>query len=91
MRRALAQVGLTYLCEATPEDFRQWMTEAGLTEVRVVDVTPYARRAWEWRREHDPQGASKPGYRYLLEDQRFALGKGLFYIYVTGKKPDNCE
>ena len=87
VRRALAEVGLTYLCEATKEDFRQWMVEAGLTEVRVVDVTPYARQAWEWRREHDPQAANKQGYRYLLEDERFALGRGLFYIYITGKKP----
>jgi len=87
VRRALAEVGLTYLCEATKEDFRQWMAEAGLTEVRVEDVTFYARQAWEWRRDHDPQAASKQGYRYLLEDRRFALGRGLFYIYVTGRKP----
>jgi len=86
VQQALAEVGLTYLCEAREGDFQHWMAEAGLTDVRVMDVTSYARRAWEWRREQDPEGESKPGYRYLVEDNRYALGKGLFYIYVRGKK-----
>jgi len=87
VRQALAGVGLTYLCEASKEDFQQWMEEAGLTDVHVVDVTSYVRQAWIWRRKQDPEGMSRPGYRYLLEDNRYTLGKGLFYILVSGRKP----
>ena len=88
VKRALAEVGLTYWCEASPDDFRGWMEEAGFSEIAVEDLTPLVRRAWAWRRAHDPEAAAKPGYRYLLEDERFALGRGLFYILVRGRKPE---
>ncbi len=88
VKRALAEVGLTYGCEASPDDFRGWMEEAGFLEIAVEDLTPLVRRAWAWRRAHDPEAAAKPGYRYLLEDERFALGRGLFYILVHGRKPE---
>jgi len=84
--KALAEIGLTYLCEATKEDFRGWMEEAVLMDVQVADVTSVVRRAWEHRKEHDPERANTAGYLYLLEDERYALGKGLFYIYVRGRK-----
>lgn len=87
VREALAEIGLTYLCEATKEDFRDWMEEAGLTEVQVMDVTPVVRQAWEYRRKQDSGGQDKPGYRHLLEDDDYALGGPLFYIYVIGRKP----
>jgi arsenite methyltransferase len=39
-RAALRAIGLDYLCEATPEDFREWMGEAGLVDVAIHDWTP---------------------------------------------------
>lgn len=86
VREALAEIGLTYLCEATKEDFRDWMEEAGLTDVQVTDITPVVREAWEYRRKQDLKGQDKPGYRYLLEDDDYALGRALFYIYVIGRR-----
>jgi arsenite methyltransferase len=87
VRRELTQVGLDYLCEATQSDFRRWMTDAGLVNVQVTDLTSTLREVWDSRRETDLSTSHQRGYAYLLDDRNFSLGKGIFYIYVRGEKP----
>jgi len=48
VRHELAEIGLDYLCEATRDEFRSWMAEAGLTNIEVIDLTPLVRNAWEY-------------------------------------------
>ena len=87
IRQELALIGLDYLCEATREDFRRWMTDAGLVNVETLDLTPTVRNVWENRRSIDLTAAHQPGYSYLLDNPDFGLGKAIFYIYVHGEKP----
>ena len=87
IRQELALIGLDYLCEATREDFRSWMTDAGLVNVETLDLTPTVRNVWENRRSIDLTAAHQPGYSYLLDNPAFGLGKAIFYIYVHGEKP----
>jgi ubiquinone/menaquinone biosynthesis C-methylase UbiE len=88
VRDALRIIGLDYLCEGTQEDFKNWMTSAGLVNVKVLDLTSSVRKAWESRRTSDFSAAHWMGYSYLLEDNDFSLGKAIFYIYVRGEKPN---
>jgi hypothetical protein len=55
--------------------------------VEVLDFTPTLKRVWESRRERDPNPAHRLGYHILLNDPGIRLGKGLFYIGVSGRKP----
>jgi ubiquinone/menaquinone biosynthesis C-methylase UbiE len=50
VRHELSAIGLDYLCEATQDEFRSWMAEAGLTNIEVIDLTPVVRNAWEYKR-----------------------------------------
>jgi SAM-dependent methyltransferase len=86
-RAALRAIGLDYLCEATPEDFREWMGEAGLVDVEIHDWTPLLRQVWEQRRVSDREPGHRAGYTLLLEDQDLRLGEAIFYLYVRGRKP----
>ncbi len=89
-RAELLAIGLDYLCEATPDDFRQWMEQAGLTSVEVVDMTPVVRGAWEHRRKAGAaarRGAGNRGFGLLLEDPNIGLGHAIHYVYVRGQKP----
>ena len=84
VRAELSAAGLDYLCVATPDDFRRWLEEAGLTDVEVLDLTDVVRLVWE-RRLSDPsvvQAAS-----HLLGSGPWSLGHGLRYIRVRGTKP----
>jgi SAM-dependent methyltransferase len=87
VRQELAAIGLDYLCEATQEDFRSWMTGAGLINVDVLDLTSTVREVWENRRAGDLAAAHQQGYAYLLDGHRFGLGEAIRYIYVRGEKP----
>jgi ubiquinone/menaquinone biosynthesis C-methylase UbiE len=86
IKEALRTVGLGYLCEATADDFREWMSAAGLRQVEVEDLTPLVRPVWEQRRAQDPAPEHRPAYAILLDDPRYRLGQGLLYIYVRGEK-----
>jgi SAM-dependent methyltransferase len=86
LRTQLQNIGLDYLCEATKDDFRNWMEEAGLTHVEVIDFTPVVKRVWEQRRESAKSPEQRSAYRLLFDDVEFRLGKEIFYIYVRGKK-----
>ena len=86
-RQELAGIGLDYLCEGTHGDFRRWMTEAGLINVEVRDLTSIVRKVWEDRYASDFSASHQTGYSYLLDDPRVGLGKTIFYIYVCGEKP----
>jgi len=86
-REGLRAIGLDYLCEATPEDFRRWMEGAGLVDVEVLDFTPLVERVWQVRRENDPAPEHREGYALLLDEPGFRLGETIFYIYVRGVKP----
>ena len=84
VRAELSAAGLDYLCVATPDDFRRWLEEAGLTDVEVLDLTDVVRLVWE-RRLSDPsvvQAAS-----HLLGSGPWSLGHGLRYVRVRGTKP----
>ncbi len=78
VRAELQAIGLDYLCEGTQDDFRQWMEEAGLIDVEVVDLTPVVRRVWEQRRRTVPMAEERKGYAYLLDDPNFGLGEAIF-------------
>lgn len=88
VRQELTDIGLDYLCEGTPNDFRTWMTDAGLINVKVTDLTSTVRKVWEVRRTTDRAAARKPGYSYLLDDDKYCLGEAIFYIMVRGEKPN---
>ncbi len=88
IRQELRKIGLEYLCEASAEDFREWMVGAGLCDVEVKDLTPLVKTVWEARAKADPAEGHRKGYALLLEESPVTLGKGLFYISVHGTKPD---
>ena len=87
VRAAYRTIGLDYLCDATVDDFRSWMEEAGLTDVCVLDFTTRVRKVWEQRRATDSLPDHRSGYAYLLDDTEYGLGEAAFYIYVRGNKP----
>lgn len=86
VRSELQAIGLDYLCEATQEEFREWMEGAGLVDIEVLDFTPLVRQVWQGRRAYDPTPERQQGYNLLLEDPEFQLGEAIFYIYVRGMK-----
>ncbi len=85
-RDQFKSLGLDYLCEATPDDFRAWMTAANLSEVEWLDFTPTVRQIWEKRWSRDRSPARHGAYSLLLEDDDVGLGNALYYIYVRGVK-----
>ena len=87
IRQEFADIGLDYLCEATRNDFRSWMTTAGLINVEVLDLTSTVREVWEYRCSVDLAATHQSGYSYLLDNRQYCLGKALFYIYVRGDRP----
>ena len=87
VREELEIIGLDYLCEATQQDFRAWMSAAGLVNIEVIDLTSIVRGVWEYRRSNDRSSSHQLGYAYLLENQDTCLGEAIFYIYVRGDKP----
>ena len=89
VREALELVGLDYLCDGTLDDFRTWMTDAGLINVATRDLTPGLQAVWEGRQEIDQAASHQAGYSYLLDDPRYKLGRAIFYFYVSGEKPKN--
>jgi SAM-dependent methyltransferase len=86
VRSALELIGLDYLREATPEDFRSWMVSAGMENIALQDLTPLLRTVWEARRSSDRSPSHHLGYSYLLDDPQIGLGHSIFYIYVRGEK-----
>ncbi len=87
VRQELTLIGLDYLCESTPDDFRSGMADAGLVNIQVSDLTSTVRQVWESRRETDQSISHQRGYSYLLDDGNFSLGEAIFYMYVRGEKP----
>ncbi len=61
-REELSFIGLDYLCEGTQDDFRNWMKEAGLTNIEVLDMTQVLRPVWEERGETDKAISHQRGY-----------------------------
>jgi ubiquinone/menaquinone biosynthesis C-methylase UbiE len=86
-RQELATIGLDYLCEGTPNDFRSWMATAGLINVELLDLTPMLRKVWEDRRAVDFTATHQRGFSYLLDNHHNGLGGAIFYICVRGEKP----
>ena len=87
IRQELTAIGLDYLCEGSPDEFRRWMADAGMINVEIIDLTPTVRTVWEFKRSADRSSQHQPGYFYLLDDPVWGLGKAIFYIYVCGDKP----
>jgi SAM-dependent methyltransferase len=82
----LRKIGLAYICEATQENFKNWMKEAGLSNIKISDFSPLFRKIWEKRRDKDNSSKHKKAYSILLNDKNFRLGKSVFYIYIQGEK-----
>jgi SAM-dependent methyltransferase len=89
IRQELTTIGLDYLCDGTPDDFRSWMAEAGLTNIEVRDLTSIVRQVWEERSAADLAVSHENGYSLFLDDPHIGLGKTIFYLYVRGEKPEN--
>jgi len=87
VRDELNVIGLDYLCEGTVDDFKRWMAEAGLINVKVQDLTSTLRQVWESRRDMDQISGHQTGYAYLLDNHSTRLGAAIHYIYVQGEKP----
>jgi arsenite methyltransferase len=85
-REDLALIGLDYLREATPDDFRGWMQKAGLIDVKVEDLNETLRPVWAAREEADLVMSHHKAYEALLYDPATRLGKVILYIYATGRK-----
>jgi ubiquinone/menaquinone biosynthesis C-methylase UbiE len=85
VRSELKSIGLSYLCYATLDDFKKWMTVAGLKNVEVLDLTPLVRQVWEERSRKDPSHEHRKGYHLLLSSE-YQLGETIFYIYAKGEK-----
>jgi ubiquinone/menaquinone biosynthesis C-methylase UbiE len=81
----LKSIGLNYLCYATKNDFKEWMTSAGLKNIEIVDLTPLVKQIWEERYHKNTIPEHREGYHYLLNSE-FRLGETIFYIYVKGEK-----
>ena len=90
-RAGLTAIGLDYLCEGTPGDFRKWMGDAGLTDIEVHDLTPLVRHVWERRADADASCEHWSAYDLLLEDAALRLGRSILYIYARGRKPRPAE
>jgi len=86
VQNAFKLLGLDYLCKATRTDFKEWMKSAGLKNIKVIDLTPMVRQIWKERCREALTSVHRRGCHYLL-DSEFALGKTIFYIYVSGEKP----
>lgn len=39
-RAEMRAIGLHYLCDGTQDDFRDWMEDAGLVDIEIIDFTP---------------------------------------------------
>ncbi len=87
VRNEFEAIGLDYLCDGTQDDFRRWMTQAGLTNVEIMDFTPVVRKVWQEKQDADKSPDHNMGYSYLLQNPEFRLGEAIFYIYVRGEKP----
>ena len=83
----LKKIGLSYICEATKKDFKSWMEDAGLINIKISDFSTLFRKIWENRREKDNLTEHKNAYSILLDDSKFQLGRGIFYICIKGEKP----
>ncbi|MFX1352156.1 MAG: class I SAM-dependent methyltransferase, partial [Promethearchaeota archaeon] len=46
-------IGLNYVCEATHDDFRGWMEDAGFENIVIQDLTPVVKEIWKHRQEGD--------------------------------------
>jgi len=85
-RVAFQTIGLDYLCQGTQDEFRNWMKDANLINVEILDFTPVVRRVWKQRQERAVASKQQKAYSLLLEDLEFELGKSVFYIYVRGER-----
>jgi len=86
IRQDLKAIGLDYLCDGTMDDFRRWMSDAGLIDVLVTDCTTMVRKVWEDRRDSSLP-IRRREYEILLENPELRLGRSIFYIYAKGRKP----
>jgi len=85
-RVAFQAIGLDYLCEGTQDEFRNWMKDANLINVEILDFTPLVRQVWKQRQDRAVTSRQQKAYSILLEDPEFGLGNAVFYIYVRGEK-----
>lgn len=80
----LKSISLDYLCEATPDDFREWMEGAGIRNITTSDLTPILEGIW--RRKKDASPEHRLAYSVFLDDPIIGLGKTIFYLYIRGEK-----
>jgi hypothetical protein len=80
----LKSISLDYQCEATSDDFREWMEGASIRNILMSDLTPILEGIWRRRKVASPE--HQLAYSILLDDPVIGLGKASFYLYIRGEK-----
>lgn len=91
VRKSLARIGFTYTRKSKSHHLVEEMVEAGFSCLRAEDITDLVRNWWEQKRLVCSSPLEESSYAYLLDDDRYSLGKALFYFYVHAEKTQEVE
>jgi len=91
VRKSLARIGFTYTRKSKSHHLVEEMVEAGFSCLRAEDITDLVRNWWEQKRQVCSSPLEESSYAYLLDDDRYSLGKALFYFYVHAEKTYDLE
>ncbi|NPV87971.1 methyltransferase domain-containing protein [Coprothermobacteraceae bacterium] len=84
-KTALRSIGLEYVCDATVEDFKQWLGRAGFVNVNVEDLSFLVRPIWASRAAKDLVSQNLHAYRLVLGAACSHPSK-IIYIYIRCDK-----
>lgn len=91
VRKSLARIGFTYTRKSKSHHLVEEMVESGFSCFRAEDITDLVRNWWEQKRQVCSSPLEESSYAYLLDDDRYSLGKALFYFYVHSEKTHDAE
>lgn len=91
VRKSLSRIGFTYTRKSKTHHLVEEMAEAGFSCLRAEDITDLVRNWWEQKRQSCSSPLEESSYAYLLDDDRYSLGKALFYVYVRAEKTRALE
>lgn len=91
VRKSLARIGFTYTRKSKSHHLVEEMVESGFSCFRAEDITDLVRNWWEQKRQVCSSPLEESSYAYLLDDDRYSLGKALFYFYVHSEKTHDVE
>lgn len=86
LRNELHAIGINYLSEASLDELRCWLGDAGLVDLFATDLTHLFQRIWRSRRAADIYLRGGIGYSLLFDDPAYCLGCGIHYVYLHGVK-----